>query len=173
MQTSTLVLQDTSLLMSPSPKAAPAQAEPLLPRVAAGEFGAVDLCIKRYGGLVWSAARKFLGQAADAEDAVQEIFADLWTKAARFNPSAGSESAWVMMVTRRRLIDRVRHDSRRVQPSVLDAEPQEGGDRLGAADREDLARARAAMQSLKPEERQVLELVLTAGLSHRAACPTS
>ena len=32
---------------------------PLLPRVAAGEPGAVRECVERYGGLVWSIARRY------------------------------------------------------------------------------------------------------------------
>ena len=63
--------------------------ECVLPRIAAGDPAAVPDCITRYGGLVWSLARRFLGNAADAEDAVQDVFIELWKNAARFDPARG------------------------------------------------------------------------------------
>ncbi|HEY1068798.1 MAG TPA: sigma-70 family RNA polymerase sigma factor, partial [Pirellulales bacterium] len=83
----------------------------LLPRVAAGQPSAVDECLARYGGLVWSLARRHTNNTSDAEDAVQEIFIDLWRSAARFNPQAASEATFVAMIARRRLIDRRRKQS--------------------------------------------------------------
>src|SRR5215813_5986353 len=102
----------------------PAQPAPelaLLARVASGDRGAVRDCIARYGGLVWSIARRFEG--ADAEDAVQEIFLDLWKSAARFDPRIASESAFVAMITRRRLIDRRRTRRRRPTTETIASEP--------------------------------------------------
>src|SRR3954470_14464574 len=84
---------------------------PLLGRVAAGDQQAVRECLARYGGLVWSIARRF--EAADAEDAVQEIFLDLWKSAARFDRQIASEASFVAMIARRRLIDRKRTRGRR------------------------------------------------------------
>src|ERR1041385_2281154 len=96
--------------MQPAPELA------LLARVAGGDPRAVRDCIARYGGLVWSIARRF--EAADAEDAVQEIFLDLWKSAARFDGRIASEAAFVAMIARRRLIDRKRTRGRRptIQP---------------------------------------------------------
>src|SRR5436190_14026687 len=84
---------------------------PLLGRVAAGDEAAVRECLARYGGLVWSIARRF--EPSDAEDAVQEIFLDLWKSAARFDRAVASETAFVAMIARRRLIDRRRTRGRR------------------------------------------------------------
>src|SRR5450432_2250571 len=60
---------------------------PLLHRVAAGDSAAVRECIAQYGGLVWSLSRRLSRSEADAEDAAQEIFLDLWKSAARFDPT--------------------------------------------------------------------------------------
>ena len=61
----------------------------ILERVARGDQQAVRECIDEFGGLVWAIARRMTRSRADAEDAVQEIFVDVWRSAARFNTAQG------------------------------------------------------------------------------------
>jgi RNA polymerase sigma-70 factor (ECF subfamily) len=142
-------------------------AESILKRVAAGESAAVDECLRQYGGLVWSLARRFSYDHAEAEDAVQEAFIDIWRSAARFDESMGSEATFVTMIARRRLIDRHRKRTRQIDASTLYEESvpagDEGKDLLEVAD--DAARARQALDQLRTEERRVLELSIYEGLS--------
>ncbi|MCX5746449.1 MAG: sigma-70 family RNA polymerase sigma factor, partial [Proteobacteria bacterium] len=94
-----------------APQQPPATVTPLLARVAVGDRGALRECLDRYGGLVWSIARRF--EASEAEDAVQEIFVDLWKSAVRYDPEVASEPTFIAMIARRRLIDRRRSRGRR------------------------------------------------------------
>jgi RNA polymerase sigma-70 factor (ECF subfamily) len=136
----------------------------LLARVAAGDAAAVRECIARYGGLVWSIARKF--EAADAEDAVQEIFLELWRSAARFDPAVASEATFIAMIARRRLIDRQRTRRRRPTTEQLPELPQivDEGSRPDAT--AEAAKAAAALDQLRPEQRQAVVLATCHGLSH-------
>ncbi len=59
----------------------PSVSETILDKVAAAHPGAVEQCLTRYGPLVWSLARRWSPTVGDAEDAVQEIFTDLWRAA--------------------------------------------------------------------------------------------
>jgi len=86
---------------------------PLLPRVAHGDREAIQECVDRYGGLICSLANRLIRNREDAEDAVHDIFIELWQAAANFDPSKGSEVTFVGMLTRRRLIDRWRAYLRR------------------------------------------------------------
>ena len=94
----------------------------ILQRVAAGDTEAVAACIDRFGGLVWSLARRFLDRPTEAEDAVQEIFIELWKSASRFDPSIASETTFVAMIARRRLIDRQRKLGRRLESEAVSIE---------------------------------------------------
>ena len=42
----------------------------ILPRVAAGESRAMNLCITQYGGIVWSIAKRYIKDNSEAEDLV-------------------------------------------------------------------------------------------------------
>lgn len=78
----------------------------ILQRVAAGDDSAVVDCIDEYGGLVWRLARRYLNRAeGEIEDAVQEVFVTLWMTADRFDPSRGSEPAFIATLAHRRLTD--------------------------------------------------------------------
>jgi RNA polymerase sigma-70 factor, ECF subfamily len=150
--------------MDPAAQIAP---EPplLLGRVAAGDQMAVRECVARYGGLVWSLARRFEAHG-DAEDAVQEIFLDLWKSAARFDRQIASEAAFVAMIARRRLIDRKRTRGRRptIDPhSELPAVAAEGSGPETCAEANQAARA---LDKLRPEQRQVLLMATCHGMSH-------
>ena len=136
----------------------------LLARVAAGEPLAVRECLARYGGLVWSIARRF--EPGDAEDAVQEIFLDLWKSAGRYNPALGSEATFVATITRRRLIDRRRTRRRRPQATeqIQDFPLEAPGTPADAS--AEAAKAARVLSELRPEQRQVLVLATAHGMSH-------
>jgi RNA polymerase sigma-70 factor (ECF subfamily) len=141
----------------------------ILQRIAAGDSKAVEDCLKKYGGLVWSLARKMLRNSEDAEDAVQEIFVDVWKNAERFDETKASETTFIAMIARRRLIDKIRHSNRRITADSLDdvlLEPFTRADKdmqIGLEARE----AAVAMRTLRPEQQQVLRLSIVQGMSHQ------
>ena len=71
----------------------------LLPRVAAGEFGAMQECMRAYGGLIWRLVRRFASGDEDPEDLVQEVFTDLWRCAHRFDPDTFNVGREVLEIT--------------------------------------------------------------------------
>jgi RNA polymerase sigma-70 factor (ECF subfamily) len=125
--------------------------------------------MKAYGGLVWSIARKMLRNNDDAEDVVQEVFIDIWKNAERFDEAQSSETTFVAMIARRRIIDRIRYTSRRISADSLEdvtAEPWTRADESMQISVE-AKEAAAAMKDLRPEQRQVLHLSIVQGLSHQ------
>jgi RNA polymerase sigma-70 factor (ECF subfamily) len=140
----------------------------VLPRIAAGDPAAVPDCIARYGGLVWALARRFLGNPADAEDAVQDVFIELWKNAARYDPTRASEPTYITMIARRRLIDRKRRDGRAPIAQPLADEfaggPRSGGDRVEIED--EATKAAAVLNELRDDERRVIQMAVYQGLTH-------
>jgi RNA polymerase sigma-70 factor (ECF subfamily) len=139
----------------------------ILERVANGDPSAPSQCIERFSGLVWSLARRLCASASDAEDAVQEIFIDIWKSASRFDPSIASETTFVAMIARRRLIDRGRRRMRRPEvPQIADtvADRAERIDATDASEQQGLAQR--AFAQLRPEQQQVLTLAIHHGCSH-------
>ena len=139
----------------------------ILPRVAAGESAAVEEFLRQYGGLVWSLARRLCPNYADAEDAVQDVFIEVWRKADRYDPSIASEATYITMIARRRLIDRYRRRSRDLDTTpIADDVATSTEHHVDRADlRDEADRARRHMEQLRPEERRVLELSINVGLS--------
>lgn len=144
-------------------------ARSILQRIVEKDKTAVQECLNVYGGLVWSLARRMCANTDDAEDAVQEIFIDIWKNAERFDDSQASETTFVAMIARRRLIDRLRKSQR--QPNIdsfedLTAEPIRADDKKMQTVVE-AKQAAEAMNALRPEQRKVLQLSIYQGLSHQ------
>jgi RNA polymerase sigma-70 factor (ECF subfamily) len=148
----------------------------LLTRIADGDQSAVPDCISRYGGLIWTLARRRLANREDAEDVVQEIFVDLWRSADRFDPLVAEEITFVAMIARRRVIDRLRQRS--VLPQAVSMNDAGVSGVVDVAGLETVGRrlelgeeARIAdehLQRLKPDEQQMLRLSIYDNLSHAA-----
>lgn len=144
--------------------------EPLLARVAAGDQEAVRSCLDRFGNLVWSLARRFTSNQADAEDAVQQIFIDLWSSAARYDSDKASETTFVAMLARRRLIDRLRKTKRQptMEELTADVDFRQPDLQPDIALHDDAARAARLIGTLKPEQQQVIKLAVYEGQTHQS-----
>ena len=133
--------------------------ENILQRIAKGDESAIEECLSSFGALVWSLVRRFCN-SQDAEDAVQEIFIEIWKNADKYDPSKSSPATFVSLIARRRLIDRLRKKSRALDTVPIDGEPSSPvevfGDQMEIAD--EVAKTKTYLKQLKPEEQKVIEL---------------
>ncbi len=95
-------------------------------RVASGDEDAVSDLYDRFGALVYKVSRQLMPTQAEAEDAVQEVFLRLWQTADRFDPRRAKLVTWVMLITRRHLIDRMRRSA--VRPSLTGLDSADAAD---------------------------------------------
>lgn len=140
----------------------------ILQRIARADKTAFEDCVNFYGDFVWSLARKFTKTREDAEDAVQEIFIDIWKNSARFDPAKSPESAFIWLIARRRLIDQLRKYIRLPQNSF----PENALVKLASDSHKklqlyvEMRPTVYALNKLKPREKEIIQMAIYEGMSH-------
>jgi len=155
--------------------AAESQAEDVacLQRLAGGDDSAAVGLYDRHARPVYSLILRIVGEESEAEDVLQEVFAQAFRQTARYDPSRGPVAAWLLMMARSRSIDRVR--ARRARPDartpdayrVIDETPAAMPDAASAMlDAEQVRLVRDALGELPLLQRVAIELAYYEGLSH-------
>jgi RNA polymerase sigma-70 factor, ECF subfamily len=143
----------------------------LTARLAAGDDRALAEAYDQLGPAVYGAALRVLGQWTAAQDVAQEVFVELWSHPDRYDPAAGSLRTYLTVLARRRAIDVVRSELRRIarQERNHRLTPHQGiaspSDEVEAAEAAGVVRA--AVRLLPDSQREVVELAYFGGLSYR------
>lgn len=82
--------------------------EELLQRVAHGDRAAFAALYDRTVPRVFGLVKRLLRDHAQSEEVTQEVFLEIWQTATRYEPSKGGAIAWMLTMTHRRAVDRVR-----------------------------------------------------------------
>lgn len=133
---------------------------------ARGEIQALATLYDRHAGLLLAMANKMLGDRSLSEDLVQDVFMEVWRRAAAFDPSRGSVKTWLLVRLRSRALDRLRSAQHRREVATDEVAPREAAP--VAEDPElspDRALVRQAIEQLPDEQRLVIELSYFQGLS--------
>jgi RNA polymerase sigma-70 factor, ECF subfamily len=145
----------------------------LMPAVAAGDQSAFRALYDATAGRVLGLALQVLRDRAAAEEALVEVYAQVWRQAARYDPEKGSVLSWIATIARTRAVDVRRGRSRALErratldevelAALCDAGP---GPVDATADGERARLVRAALDALPREQRRALEAAFFGGLSH-------
>jgi RNA polymerase sigma-70 factor, ECF subfamily len=91
--------------------------------VARGDQAAFAVVYDRAAPAVFGTVRRVLRDPAQSEEVTQEVLLEVWRTAARFDPAAGSATAWIMTMAHRRAVDRVRSEQKAAERELRAAVP--------------------------------------------------
>jgi RNA polymerase sigma-70 factor, ECF subfamily len=147
----------------------------MIERIGRGDQSAFSALYDRLSRPLYSLALRMLGDAGDAQDALQDVFLQIWSRAATYNPEQSTVFSWTVLLTRSRVIDRLRARKRRLRvvdsatgdedADVADASTMESA--ADTADKNDeAARVRSILNNLPSEQREAIELAFFGHLTH-------
>lgn len=148
----------------------------LLVAVRLGDRAAFRALYDRFSSELLALCERILHHRADAEDAVADVFWEVWKRRERYDVTRGSARPYLMTLARSRAIDRLRsHAARPEQRAVSGrrvAEQDELTAPLPAPDEsavhgETKLRIVAAIAGLEANQRETMELSYYEGLSHQ------
>jgi len=150
----------------------------LLARVAGGDTEAFSQLYDRLANVLFSVAVQILNDAHAAEDAVQEVFVQIWAKAGTYDPRLGKPMTWAVTLLRNKAIDRLRAAQRGHRLVEAATAEQLADEKFHEAAIDSLlgketARAvRGAVARLAPEQKQAIELAFFSGLTQTEIAAT-
>ncbi|WP_291380074.1 sigma-70 family RNA polymerase sigma factor [Demequina sp.] len=145
----------------------------LLVRVGRGDESAFDELYTATAASVFGVALRVVRDRAIAEEVAQDVLVEVWRRAARYRPEAGSGRTWILTMAHRRAIDRVRSeqahtDRLRAHGSTITGSHDEPDTVVDMAHREwEVRRVREGLALLTERQREALDLAFAKGFTHR------
>jgi RNA polymerase sigma-70 factor (ECF subfamily) len=157
----------------PNPSEIKADDLVLLGQISSGSSAALDSLYDRYSRLVFSLAVRLSGDEATAEEITQDVFTQVWYKAATYQAEQASVATWLTSITRHRMIDQFRRQNVRPEGHQVswEEDPLLGVSSEGNVEEQaefDIRgqHLRQAINTLPEEQRRVLALAFFQGYTH-------
>ncbi|MEU4314642.1 ECF RNA polymerase sigma factor SigK [Nocardia sp. NPDC024068] len=120
---------------------------------------------------VFGLARRILRNPTAAEEATQEVYLQVWSAAARYDPARSSAIGWLMMITHRRAVDRVRAEESAAGREIVYGHTHLGRDHDIVSEtvhqRLDEAAVRDCLEVLTSTQREAVALAYYSGRTYR------
>lgn len=152
-------------------RTAPAvSSEDLLGLVAQGDRNAFTELYDRTAPRVFGLVKRLLRDHAQSEEVTQEIFLEIWQTATRYEPGRGGAMAWMLTMTHRRAVDRVRASQasrdRDTRVGIRDFAPEFDSVAENVEIQIESERVKEAMKRLTELQRQAVSLAYFGSYSH-------
>ena len=142
----------------------------LISRVAEGDEDALTTLYDATNRFIYGLLLRILGNPATAEEVLLDVYVQLWKQAARYDRQRGNPRAWLVTMARSRAIDRMRaegqvarHGTQLEEASTIAATHDSEWITTHAEMRRLVC---SALETLSPEQREVIELAFYSGLTH-------
>jgi RNA polymerase sigma-70 factor (ECF subfamily) len=138
----------------------------LLARIVARDERALGELYDRHSRLLFGLLLRILRQRGDAEEVLQEVFVQTWTRADTYSPTLGSPAGWLIGIARNRAIDRLRTAGARLRAvEQADPPPPIETPETSASISEKQREVQRALGSLPPEQRELITGAYFDGMS--------
>ena len=144
--------------------------EALLAQVAMGNRAAFNTLYRSTANRLFGICLRVLTQRSEAEDALQDVYTAVWRKAAQFDATKASATAWLAMIARNKAIDRLRsmpaqqaRSSLELAENVEDTAASLPQQVQTATDR---ARLEHCLERLEPRRRSLIRAAFFDGLTY-------
>ncbi|MDH4084017.1 MAG: sigma-70 family RNA polymerase sigma factor [Nitrospira sp.] len=150
------------------PRAASAIDPKVAARAGKGDHLAFSQLYDQSSTMLFSLAVQILGSQEDAAEVLQDVYADVWRKAVRYDVGRGTPIAWLLTLTRSRAIERLRTSPPRIRRQNVSTDDAENGTTAGQfespADQAVRTVISTTLADLPQAQRQALELSYYEGL---------
>ena len=138
----------------------------ILERMVARDARAVGDLYDRHHRLLFGLIFRILKDRSEAEEVLQEVFVQAWTRADSYNAALGSPAGWLVRIARNRAIDRLRANAARAR--ALDAAPLPipvASPEADAAQSEQQRTVARVLGALPHDQRELIEHAYFLGLT--------
>ncbi len=143
----------------------------LLIRSSRGDHAAFAELYERTSSRVFGLARRVVRDPAQAEEVAQEAYLEIWKQSARFDSTRGNATAWMLTITHRRAVDRVRSSESARQRDTRFAAIGDGPEFDEVVETVtaslETARIRKAMTKLTGVQREAISLAYYGGYTYK------
>ena len=138
--------------------------------MASKDATALDAFYERYNRIAFGLVLRIVGNRADAEDVLVDVFWQIWQQSSRYEASRGKPIAWLLTIARTRAIDSIRNSNRQqVKNDQFESErvPAPSPAESDSFIVHDIRNAvQQAMAALSEQQRIPLEMAYFQGMSH-------
>ena len=136
---------------------------------------ALETLYDRYSGILKALIMRIIHNETEADDLLQEIYMEAWNQADNFSAAKGKLLGWMVTLTRRRAIDRLRKRQAyaRVEERLLHETEQQPEAWVHNTTQEDILLSDTrqillqAIKGLPPTQREAIEFAYFKGMSQR------
>lgn len=143
----------------------------LLVRIQHHDEQAFETLYREQSSILLATILRLVRNRSLAEEVLQEVFLEVWTRAESFRPDAGSGRAWLITMCRRRAIDRIRsvqaQQNRDFTEGLKSAHGTEPDTQTEVLRQVEAVRLNTALRQLPAEQATAIAMAYYQDLSHR------
>ena len=163
------------IALPPPPEEGGISDEALMSAIARGSSASLATLYDRYSSILKALIIRVVHDDAEADDLLQEVFLQVWQQAQNYSSDKGKPLGWIVTLTRRRAIDRLRKRQAYCRAKdrfevTTDRQPEAWVHNRIEDDiyREDMRTfLNAKIEALPPYQRQAIEMAFFRGMSQR------